>query len=118
VDFWQKLVNRSEELRSAISEREKLLHDMKWVEKVLPEFAGGKGAAADKKLAAMKGAYVATLESELTIVKGFDSLIESAKKTLADLEKPRAELSTSPTLVYWRDETGEHSFSSETLKIN
>jgi hypothetical protein len=90
VDFWQKLVNRSEELRSAISEREKLLHDMKWVEKVL----------------------------ELTIVKGFDSLIESAKKTLADLEKPRAELSTSPTLVYWRDETGEHSFSSETLKIN
>jgi len=66
---------------------------------------------------ALKAAYVSTLESELALVKGFDSLIESAKQTLASLEKPKAGLSSSPTLVYWKDETGEHSFSTEKLLI-
>lgn len=118
AEFWQLLVNRSETLRNAISEREELLNDMNWVERSLPEFVGGRGAAASKKLAALKGAYVSTLESELAIVKGFDSLIQSAKQTLIALENPKDRLSSSPTLVYWQDETGEHSFSTESLKVS
>jgi hypothetical protein len=118
AEFWQLLVNRSESLRNAISEREKLLNDMNWVERSLPEFVGGRGAAASKKLAALKGAYVSTLESELAIVKGFDSLIQSAKQTLIALGNPKDSLSSSPTLVYWQDETGEHSFSTESLKVS
>ena len=118
ADFWQQLVNRSETLRNAISEREKLLNDMNWVERSLPEFVGGRGAAANKKLAALKGAYVSTLESEVAIVKGFDSLIQSAKQTLSSLENPKNSLSSSPTLVYWQDETGEHSFSTEKLRVS
>ena len=118
ADFWQRLVNRSEALRNAISDREKLLNDMNWVERSLPEFAGGRGAAANKKLVALKSAYVSTLESESAIVKGFDSLIQSAKQTLHSLENPKDGLSASPTLVYWQDETGEHSFSTENLKVS
>jgi hypothetical protein len=118
TDFWQQMVNRSESFRNAISEREKLLSDMNWVERSLPEFAGGKGASASKKLAALKGAYVVTLESELTIVKGFDSLIQSAKETLHSLENPKTSLSAAPTMVYWKDETGEHSFSTEKLMVS
>jgi len=117
ANFWQQLVNRSETLRDAIAKREKLLNDMNWVERALPEFVGGKGAAAENKLAALKGAYVSTLESEITIVKSFDSLIQSAKQTLNALEKPKDRLSSSPTLVYWKDETGEHSFSTEKLRV-
>ena len=118
ADFWQHLVNRSETLRNAISEREKLLNDMNWVERALPEFVGGRGAAANKKLVALKDAYVSTLESEVAIVKGFDSLIQSAKQTLNSLENPKNSLSSSPTLVYWQDETGEHSFSTEKLRVS
>jgi len=118
ADFWQQLVNRSETLRNVILERERLLNDMNWVERALPEFVGGRGAAADRKLVALKGAYVSTLESELAIVKGFDSLIQSAKQTLNALEHPKDGLSSSSTLVYWQDETGEHSFSTEKLRVS
>ena len=118
ADFWSQLVNRSETLRTAISDREKLLSDMNWVERALPEFVGGRGAVATKKLTALRGAYVSTLESEVGIVKGFDPLIQSAKQTLDSLENPAPSASASPTLLYWRDETGEHSFSTEQLKIS
>lgn len=117
AEFWQQLVNRSETLRGVISEREALLNDMSWVQRSLPEFIGGRGPAADRRLAALKGAYVSTLESELTIVKSFDSLIQSAKQTLKALENPKDGPSPSSTLVYWQDETGEHSFSTEKLQV-
>jgi hypothetical protein len=117
ADFWQLLVNRSETLKDVISEREALLSDMNWVQRSIPEFVGGRGPAADRKLAALKGAYVSTLESELTIVKSFDSLIQSAKQTLQSLENPKSAPSPSSTLVYWQDETGEHSFSTEKLQM-
>ncbi len=114
IEFWQKLLRRSETLRETIRDREKLLSDMNWVERNMP---GGKGAAADKKLAALKAAYVATLESELAIVKGFDSLIESSKQTLTTLRSPETSLEASPTMVYWQDDDGEHSFFTEKVKL-
>ena len=117
VEFWQQLLRRSETLREAIHEREVKLKDMPWVERHFPEFAGGKGAAADKKLAALRAAYVVTLESELAIVKGFDSLIQSSKQTLATLSSPQKSLEASPTLVYWKDESGEHSFFTDQVRI-
>lgn len=118
AEFWQQMVNRSQTLRDVITEREKLLSDMSWVERALPEFVGGRGAAADRKLAALKGAYVSTLESELVIVKGFDSLIQSAKETLKALETSKEGFSPTSTLVYWQDETGEHSFHTDKLGVS
>lgn len=117
AEFWQQLVNRSESLRTAISHREKLLNDMNWVERSLPEFVGGRGAAASKKLAALKDAYVSTLQSEVAIVKDFDSLIQSANQTLTSLENSKKGARPAPTLVYWKDESGEHSFSTEQLQV-
>lgn len=115
IDFWQHLVNRSETLRNVIFDREKTLREMNPVERLLP---GGRGASADRKLTALKDAYVSTLESELVIVKGFDSLIQSAKQTLISLENPKPSPNASPTLVYWQDETGEHSMSTEKLLVS
>ncbi len=117
TDFWQGLVNRSSDLRDAIHTAEKRLDDMGWAEKVLPEFIGGRGAAAEKKLNALKHAYVSTMENELGIMKDFDDLIHSARQTLKALENPKALSSQAPTLVYWRDETGEHSFSTKQLGV-
>ncbi|WP_156253077.1 hypothetical protein [Pseudactinotalea terrae] len=117
TEFWQQLLNRSDVLREAIRERETQLNDMKWAERVLPEFIGGRGAAAERKLKALKDAYVSTMENELGIMKDFDSLIHSAKQTLRSLEQPAAAREAAPTLVYWRDETGEHSFYTEQLRV-
>ena len=117
VEFWRQLVQRSEGIRDAIGEREKKLNDMNWVERSLPEFAGGKGAAAERNLGALKAAYVSTLESEMVIMKGFDSLIQSTQETLVALDNPKVALEAAPTMVYWQDETGEHSFATEQLKL-
>lgn len=118
TDFWQQLLNRSDALREAINEREMLLNDMNWAERHLPGFIGGRGAAAEKKLRALKEAYVSTMESELAIIEGFYSLIQSAKQTLNALDASKAGLNSAPTLVYWQDETGEHSFSTEQLRLS
>jgi len=117
IDFWQRLLRRSEQLREAIREWEIKLNDMPWVGRHLPEFVGGRGAAAEKNLGALKAAYVATLESELSIVKGFDSLIESSQKTLATLANPKSSLEALPTMVYWQDELGEHSFYTDKVRL-
>ena len=50
-------------------------------------------------------------------MEGFSSLIESAKKTRQPLENPALDGAAAPTLVYWRDEVGEHSFVTEKLLV-
>lgn len=116
TDFWETLLSRSDALREAIAEREKSLSDMNIAERILPDFMGGRGAAKEKELDALRHAYLSTLENEKTIMQKFDSLIHSAKQTLTALETSPAGKS-SPTLVYWQDETGEHSFSAESVQL-
>ena len=58
-----------------------------------------------------------TMESEREIMEGFSSLIESAKKTRQALENPALDGAAAPTLVYWRDEVGEHSFATEKMLV-
>lgn len=115
TEFWAKLVDRADGLRIAIETVEKELYEMTPIQKGLP---GGKGQVAEKKLSTLRAAYVSTMQSELTIVKGFDSLIESAKETLKSLENPKKNADSAPTLVYWQDETGEHSFVTEKVLVS
>lgn len=117
TDFWQNLLSRSDALREAIADREKSLSDMNIAERILPDFMGGRGAAKEKELDALKHAYLSTLENEKAIMKEFDSLIHSAKQTLKALETSHGGPKSSPTLVYWQDETGEHSFSADSLRL-
>lgn len=116
--FWETLIHRSDELRRAIADAEKHLDELPWVEKVLPEFIGGRGAMAGQHLRVLQAAYVATMENELGIMKDFDELIHSARRTLQALdERNSAESGPSPTLVYWQDEDGRHSFYSSEVGI-
>lgn len=115
--FWQQMLNRSTLFGETIRERETQLDDMTWVKRHLPEFAGGRGAAAERSISALRDAYVATLENEKKLMEGFDSLIYSAKQTLASLENPKADSQSSPSLVYWQDEVGEHAFYTEKLNL-
>lgn len=115
TEFWQQLLNRSEGVRKAIHERESRLNDMSWAERNLP---GRRGAATERELKVLKEAYTTTMESERAIIEGFHELIRSAKQTLRALESPEPGAGKSPTLVYWRDESGEHSFASEIVRAS
>lgn len=117
IEFWQRLLHRSEEFRDAISAREAQLNDMNWAKRALPEFVGGKGAAAERDIATLKDAYLSTLESEKAIIESFSPLIESAKNVLHSLEQPSVTDEDSPTLIFWRDELGDHAFSTKELQI-
>jgi len=113
TEFWQQLLNRSDGVRAAIRERESRLNDMNWAERALP---AGRRSATEKELRVLKEAYTTTMESERDIIEGFHDLIRSAKHTLKALEHHELGSTTSPTLVYWRDETGEHSFATESIR--
>lgn len=117
IEFWKRLLHRSEEFRDAITVRETQLNDMNWAKRALPEFVGGKGAAAERDIATLKDAYLSTLESEKAIIESFSPLIESAKSVLASLEEPKVADEDAPTLIYWRDESGDHAFSTKELQL-
>lgn len=109
IVFWQQLQDRSRAVKDEIRQLEEKLKDLKWAARNLP---GGEGAALEKELAKRNAAYTSTMESEREIMSEFHSLIESARATRKALDAA-AEEKTSPTLVYWKDETGEHSFVTE-----
>lgn len=111
IVFWQQLQDRSRGLKDEIGQLEAKLHDMNWAARNLP---GGEGITLEKELAKRNAVYTSTMESEREIMSEFYSLIESARATRKALETSApTNGTTSPTLVYWKDETGEHSFVTE-----
>lgn len=113
-DFWQELLNRSDRFAEAKARCEAELENMNGVQRTL---SGLQRSSIEKKLRVAEVAYTVTLESEKAIMKGFDSLIGSATEVLSALENPMASPGSSPILVYWKDETGEHSFSTDSPEI-
>ncbi len=113
--FWEALLSQSDRLREAIAARTKDLEAMSKAKRLLPGAVGGAGSA-EKDINALNRAYTTLIVNEKHLLKGFDSLIGSAKQTLETLEQPLAGPST-PTLVYWRDDDGEHSFYSSDLRL-
>ena len=109
IVFWQQLQYRSRELKSEILKLESKLKDMNWAERKLP---GGERAALEKALIKHNAAYTSTMESEREIMNEFHSFIESARAARKAFDEPAGE-KVSPTLVYWRGDTGERSFVTE-----
>jgi hypothetical protein len=110
TELWQRLLGRSAALRTARDAVTNALAEMSTTERLR------KGPAAEKRIKMLNDSYVATMESEKGIMKGSYSLIRSAEQTLESLESPKAQDDT-PTLVYWQDETGEHSFTTTKLHV-
>ena len=111
VEYWQRLQNRSDALKDRIEQLEGKRTGLNWAERSLP---GGEGVTSEKKLTKYKAAYTATLASEKEIASEFQSLVDSARATRTELDAPASNRGgSSPTLVYWKDEMGEHSFVTE-----
>ncbi|CAM3450041.1 hypothetical protein NODU109028_17495 [Nocardioides dubius] len=114
MEFWDSLINRSDRLREVIAQKEKALAEMNAAKRKLPGTLGG--STSEKQVEALRQAYTSTIENEKGILKGFDSLVESAQRTLDTLDGPSTADKT-PTLIYWRDEDGDHSFSTTQLRL-
>lgn len=111
IKFWQFLLNRSEELKNKMDERRKQLESMSWGKRNLP---GREGSSVEKELANLQAAYTSTVEGERALMSQYSVLIDSAGRTRAALESSQSfDSETSPTLVYWQDETGGHAFVTE-----
>lgn len=117
VPFWQKLQDRSRKMKDKVDELKKELDQMNWAERHLP---GRKGGSVEKKHEQLHTAYVKTMESERKLSSEFHSLIDAAKKTRTQLDTLSLASSRngSSTLVYWRDEAGEHSFVTDEKLIS
>lgn len=109
IVFWHQLQDRSRPLKTETDNLKVELAEMTWAERRVP---GGKGSALEKKIEKHNAAYTAMMESEREIISDFHSLIESASDTRKALDEPE-DGNTSATLVYWQDESGEHSFVTE-----
>lgn len=118
ITLWETLLHRSEQMRIEIGEIQEHFNDQPWLQKHIPEFVGGRGHAQAQRISALKDGYVAMLEDEKAIMEGFYSLIQSSKDMLTQLENPRTDSANAPALVYWDDENGRHSFTTDTFKIS
>lgn len=106
LKYWESLQNRSQIFKNLV---DRLDEESKNKKKVALPISSGKA-----ELQKMKDAYLKTLESERVILEDYNSFIDSAKKTRQALDVREPVLnSVTPTLVYWKDENGSHSFVTE-----
>lgn len=110
-EFWNQLRQRSQSLKVEIGKVKDNLQDMGAFAKAISR----KGASQQAELERLEAEYTSTLENELTLMQDFYALIQAADKTLEQLKTAPTE--STPTMVYWKDETGEHSFVSEKLRL-
>ena len=106
-DRWSELKNLSERVKAKITEYEEDEQKKSW----------GKipfsGPAHD--LPALKERRGKILENEKTLIDEHGSKLEAFKELSLSL---REQQESRATLVYWRDDAGEHSFLTEQLSID
>ncbi len=108
VDLWSRLLERSKSFEEARASVEKELEELNPAARRLP-----KGTDLQERRGFLNEAYARTLKAEKDVQKGFDTLIQSAETTLEELRNPKPAEGESPTLVFWEDETGRHSFYTD-----
>ncbi len=109
-DQWSELKNLSERVKAKITEYEEA-EQKKSVFKQGKEYL--KGPAHD--LPALKERREKILENEKTLIDEHGSKLEAFKELSLSL---REQPESRATLVYWRDDAGEHSFLTEQLSID
>lgn len=110
TERWSDLKNLSERVKDEIASLEEAEQKKSWREQG-KEYL--KGPAHD--LPALKERRAKILENEKTLIDEHGSKLEAFKELSQSL---REQQESHATLVYWRDEAGEHSFLTEQLSID
>lgn len=100
ITLWDKLLSKSEKMKSEIDESAARLDNASGLQKITQ-------ASERKELARKKEEYTAAMENERIILTDFHSLIDTAR-----LISETASTQELPTLIYWHDEEGEHCIAT------
>jgi hypothetical protein len=100
INLWDKLLHKSDKMKNEI---EKLGTEVKNAN-FLQKFTG----TTEKELSQKKDKYTAFMEKERVILKDFHSLIDTAKQ-MNEMKNTQI----FPTLIYWRDNEGEHCIATQ-----
>ena len=96
IELWNKLLHKSDKMKSDIEEFAARLESAKGLQKIAQ-------ISKEKELSRKKDEYTAAMEKERIILKDFHTLIDIAKHI-----SESAGTQAPPTLIYWNDDRGEH----------
>ena len=99
INLWDKLLHKSDEIKSDIEESAARLKNANPLERITH--------SKEKELSRKKDIYTNAMEKERVILKDFHTLIDSAKQI-----SETATTQVLPTLVYWHDDVGEHCIAT------
>ena len=99
ITLWDKLLHKSDEIKSDIEESASQLENANLLERIT--------RSKEKELSRKKDEYANALEKERVILNDFHSLIDIAKQV-----SETTITQTLPTLVYWHDDEGEHCIAT------
>ena len=109
-DQWSELKNLSERVKAKIAEYEEAEQKKSWREQGKEYW---KGSTRD--VPTLKERREKILENEKALIDKHGSKLEAFKDLSQSL---REQQESRATLVYWRDDAGEHSFLTEQLSID
>lgn len=109
TERWSELKNLSDKVKATIASLEESDQKKSWGEWGKERFSG-----QTHDFAALKERREKILENEKTLIDEHGSKLEAFKELSQSL---REQQDSRATLVYWRDEAGEHSFLTEQLSI-
>ena len=109
-DQWSELKNLSERVKATISSLEESDQKKSWGERGKELLSG-----STQDFPALKERREKILENEKALIDEHGSKLEAFKELSLSL---REQQESHATLVYWRDDSGEHSFLTEQLSID
>ena len=110
TERWSELKNLSDKVKATIASLEESDQKKSWGERGKERFSG-----QTHDFPALKERREKILENEKTLIDEHGSKLEAFKELSQSL---REQQDSRATLVYWRDEAGEHSFLTEQLSID
>lgn len=113
-ELWDAIAREPREVETAASEIKKAAESMHWWQRKMPGALGGKSAEHKAQLEQAKSLNDASRRGALDLLpKAAEA--KSASGGIRDMLSEPSQ--TAVSLVYWRDETGEHSFYTNDLQI-
>ena len=100
INLWDKLLNRSDKMKSEIEVIAAQLENVKGLQRI-----GQK--SKEKELSRKKDEWANAMEKERVILKDFHTLIDIAKQ-ISETTSTQA----LPTVIYWHDDDGEHCIAT------
>ncbi len=100
INLWDKLLNKSDEMKSDIEEMAAELENVKGLQRIAQK-------SKEKELSRKKDEYANAMEKERVILKDFHALIDIAKQMSETIS-----VQALPTLLYWHDDEGEHCIAT------